>query len=338
MWNLIFAGYFCFLLFVKEGSCQSEGEKELSDSILRDLIRKIQEQDEKIVALEAKSMLDYQGLSSKIKTIETKLRDSDSRQKRLESTIKKLNKIIEGLVIKPQSNNMDNLNNERYPDKGRRDYANAKSISGHVSQNTTINGQKSVAKDSNKASIVGGRAYPGSDFNAQLEMYSADFTNSCILYLNCVIYFLYECLVFIGTNTIAFYAYMGRKEPFPGLHYTVIFDTVITNVGSSYNRHDGVFTAPVSGVYVFNWNLYSSYNGDIISELMVNSDKKGGRISDSHRSSEDHSSGGCAVVEIRQGDVVFIRTHDTHSYSQSGEIISYPELYESSFSGWLLAS
>lgn len=131
---------------------------------------------------------------------------------------------------------------------------------------------------------------------------------------------------------------MGRKEPFPGLHYTVIFDTVITNVGSSYNRHDGVFTAPVSGVYVFNWNLYSSYNGDIISELMVNSDKKGGRISDSHRSSEDHSSGGCAVVEIRQGDVVFIRTHDTHSYSQSGEIISYPELYESSFSGWLLAS
>lgn len=118
-------------------------------------------------------------------------------------------------------------------------------------------------------------------------------------------------------------------------HHTLIFDTVITNVGCSYNHHDGVFTAPVSGVYVFNWNLYSSYNGDVVSELMVNSEKKGGRRSYSKTDEEDHSSSGCVVVEISQRDIVYVRTHPTHE--QRGDIISYPGVYESSFSGWILA-
>lgn len=119
-----------------------------------------------------------------------------------------------------------------------------------------------------------------------------------------------------------------------GLHHTLIYDTVITNVGSSYNHHDGVFTAPISGVYVFTWKTYSGFNSDIYTVLMVNSDPKSGTRSDSHTVSEDHSSSGCLVVEISQGDIVFIKTHPTSS--SAGSIISYLGLYESSFSGWLL--
>lgn len=115
----------------------------------------------------------------------------------------------------------------------------------------------------------------------------------------------------------------------------MVFDRVITNVGDSYNPNDGAFRDPVGLVYVFNWNLYSSYHGDIISELMVNSVNLGGRRSDSNTNDEDHSSSGCVVVEIRQGDAVYVRTHSTHK--QQGDIISYAGLYESSFSGWMLA-
>lgn len=138
----------------------------------------------------------------------------------------------------------------------------------------------------------------------------------------------------IAAHAVAFYAYLSTSDRSLGLHHTLIFDTVITNVGGSYNQHDGVFTAPISGVYVFNWNLYSSYHGDIISELMVNSDRKGGRRSDSLTVTEDHSSSGRVVVDISQGDIVFIRTHTTHQLS--GSLISTPGSYESSFSGWLL--
>lgn len=77
-------------------------------------------------------------------------------------------------------------------------------------------------------------------------------------------------------------------------------------VGGSFNRHDGVFTASVSGVYVFSWSTYSCYNGDIVSELIVNSERRGGIRSDNLTVREDHSSSGCLVVDLSQGDIVFI--------------------------------
>lgn len=105
-----------------------------------------------------------------------------------------------------------------------------------------------------------------------------------ILYLHCVNHFLYEYFTPYIANTIAFYAFLGQRERSSGLHHTVVSDRVITNVGTSYNHNDGAFRASVGWVYVFNWNLYSSYHWDIISELMVNSVNLGGRRSDSNTS------------------------------------------------------
>lgn len=54
----------------------------------------------------------------------------------------------------------------------------------------------------------------------------------------------------------------------------------------------------VSGVYVFNWNIYSSFNGDIFIELMVNLDKKGGVCFDSYIVGEDYNFIYFIIVEI----------------------------------------
>lgn len=34
-------------------------------------------------------------------------------------------------------------------------------------------------------------------------------------------------------------------------HHTIVYDTVVINRGNGYNIGDGIFTAPVTGVYAF---------------------------------------------------------------------------------------
>lgn len=53
------------------------------------------------------------------------------------------------------------------------------------------------------------------------------------------------------SDAIGFYAIMSKQTDNPGDVHTLIFDTVLTDVGNGYNRPTGVFTAPVCGLYAF---------------------------------------------------------------------------------------
>lgn len=114
---------------------------------------------------------------------------------------------------------------------------------------------------------------------------------------------------------------------------TIHFDTIVTNIGNHYNKHTAAFTAPQHGVYVFTWNLYCNTGGYVYSQLVVNSNVVGAMFTDAEGASNIRSHTGIVVVEVNQGDVVFVRTHPTGGYF--GNLMS-TAAWRSSFNGWKL--
>lgn len=112
---------------------------------------------------------------------------------------------------------------------------------------------------------------------------------------------------------------------------TVVFNDIISNVGSGYNNQDGVFTTPVDGVYVFFCKITQQSNShDMFYQFILNGSVQTqtlvfGRSDHTHRTSSN-----LIVLQISRGDRVWIKmmTGGVHySYSTGGE---------QSFSGFLL--
>ncbi|XP_056015752.1 uncharacterized protein LOC125673559 [Ostrea edulis] len=132
---------------------------------------------------------------------------------------------------------------------------------------------------------------------------------------------------------VAFSAYVSTHETDLSKDHTIKFDSIVTNIGNHYNSHTGTFTAPQHGVYVFTWNLYCNTGGYIFSQVVVNSNAVGTMLTTAEGATDIRTTTGNVVVEVNQGDVVFVRTHPTQAHS--GNLRSYPD-WRSSFNGWKL--
>ena len=132
----------------------------------------------------------------------------------------------------------------------------------------------------------------------------------------------------------AFSAYVSVHSTTISKDHTIKFDTTVTNFGHHYNAFSGIFTASQHGVYVFTWNLYCGENGGFIySQLVVNSDVVGAIYTDAVGSDYVRTTTGVVVVEINNGDIVFVRVHPTRG--SNFNLYSDPD-WRSTFSGWKL--
>jgi len=127
---------------------------------------------------------------------------------------------------------------------------------------------------------------------------------------------------------------MSSDEINPSKHHTLVFDVVKTNAGNGYSKYTGLFTAPISGLYVFTSSLtmdgvgaFASYN------IIKNADIGGTFFVDAEDNSEYHSSSIIVVLSLNAGDVLFVRTSST--YTPHGNVVSNGDA-RSSVAGWLI--
>lgn len=92
------------------------------------------------------------------------------------------------------------------------------------------------------------------------------------------------------------------------MHATVVYDAVKTNFGGGYDPITGVFTAPSDGLYYFSWTTLTEPKGSFITSLQHNNNAVAGNHARANGLDEYLPSSQSAVVQMKNGETVYIRT------------------------------
>lgn len=132
------------------------------------------------------------------------------------------------------------------------------------------------------------------------------------------------------TGHVAFHAYLSTSTQ-SGLrqHHTLVFDSVRVNKGNGYNKGDGIFIVPQTGVYVFTWTVTVQVHGWASVEIVVNEEVIGSAFADGNTSWDEGS--GIVLVEVNTGDHVFLRMQENGMH-----VVNSNARGRTTFSGWKL--
>ncbi|KAK7883864.1 hypothetical protein WMY93_026987 [Mugilogobius chulae] len=109
---------------------------------------------------------------------------------------------------------------------------------------------------------------------------------------------------------------------------TLVYKHVFTNIGNAYNASTGLFTAPVKGVYHFEFYVAAEAKGHSLSALLM---KNGGRVVGLY----EHQTAGFSTAA--NGVTLILEANDTVYVSMwPNNVIFDNENHHSTFSGHLL--
>uniref|UniRef100_A0A3B3YIC7 C1q domain-containing protein n=1 Tax=Poecilia mexicana TaxID=48701 RepID=A0A3B3YIC7_9TELE len=157
-----------------------------------------------------------------------------------------------------------------------------------------------------------GTSTSGCTENGWMDQNTTDYQRMPISFFKSFCFMSHICLsVCLSAKHLAFSASLlasgqGHTGPF-NTHITLIFKRVVTNIGNAYNRETGLFTAPVRGVYHFEFYIYGggSSTNPTSAELVKNGEKIFMSWTSQPTGGQKASNGVSLLLEI--GDVVFMR-------------------------------
>ncbi|KAK7087967.1 complement C1q tumor necrosis factor-related protein 3-like [Littorina saxatilis] len=101
-----------------------------------------------------------------------------------------------------------------------------------------------------------------------------------------------------------------KDDPHNGVldHEIIKFDSVVTNIGNAYNLHNGMFQAPVTGVYLFHVKVTPHPKGHIYVYL----DKEGVDIDSAIATDATAIETGDStrIVQLTKGERVWLKKND----------------------------
>jgi hypothetical protein len=149
---------------------------------------------------------------------------------------------------------------------------------------------------------------------------------SCCVGVVTIVSYVSERAAPIAHEPMAFTASLSLTTPTLSSGRPIIFDHVVTNIGTGYNHHGGIFTARVPGVYVFSVEI-DLHGGSSIGVQVVQDGRELCTAFTTDTTAD--GSGGClATAHLSVGSDVWVRQYANHGMLEGG--------HWSSFSGFLI--
>ncbi|XP_060567988.1 complement C1q tumor necrosis factor-related protein 3-like [Ruditapes philippinarum] len=127
-------------------------------------------------------------------------------------------------------------------------------------------------------------------------------------------------------NAIAFTTVLSRETTFESGNI-IKFNSVLNNEGNGYNRNSGMFRAPISGTYIFAFQIEHWDTKEITGQLMLENVLQSSAIINPGGKSTQAT--GHAVVTLLSGQYVWVQT-------TGGKLYGSDTFYGTAFSGAFL--